>query len=168
MATLLIHNCLLSPEDSFNLLSVSQLQASHRNSVDFALVSPQLHLTSSTGTFSVPLCLTDGLHSLAMDPLSINDVRYSHNPHYDLTEPGPYVPLSVTVPTASFPSLVGDWTCRMFVAPSPHHRVLAFPSADGPAFGAQLKDFCDRRTYDTQDPLQMSDMSVHPFYGYVS
>ncbi len=166
-----LFNCLLSQGGLFNLLSVSQLQASNLHSVDFALEFPHLSLHSSSGFFRVLLRMTDGLCSVNMEPLSLNDDRYCRNPRFDLTEPGRYVPPSSVVPAGSLLRTLDNWTCRKFVAPSPRRRVLAFPAADGQAFGAELKDFCQqfivplspppaRRTYDTHNTLHMSDLSV--------
>jgi hypothetical protein len=166
-----VHNCLLCQTGHFNLLSVLQLQASNLHSVDFSLELPHLHLTVPSGDFHVPLILTDGLYSLTMEPLSINDPRYARNPRFVLTAPGRYVPPTITVTPPGSPPPLGNWICRLFVAPSPRRRVLAFPLTNGPAFGENLKDFCQqflvplaippsRRTYDPLNALQMSDLSV--------
>ena len=142
VATLLIHNCLLSQTGLFNLLSVSQLQASQLHVVDFSLLSARLSLTSSSGAFDVPLLLSDGLYSFTVEPLSVADPRYSQNPQFALTAPGVYVPPTTVSPGPS--SGFVDWTCRLFVAPSRQRRVLAFPTADGPSFGDHLKEFCQK------------------------
>ena len=54
---ILIHNCLLSPGGSFNLVSVSQLQASGSNTVDFNRDAPTLTIQSGTGRLTLPLAL---------------------------------------------------------------------------------------------------------------
>jgi hypothetical protein len=123
LATVLVHNCLLSPGGSFNLLSVSQLQHSRQNSVDFNPESPHLRLQSSAGLCHVPLTMTDGLYSVPMASLSVNDERYLTQPIFDLTEKGRYVPPTTAVPDvstvpAATRSTFGSWVCRMFVAPS--------------------------------------------------
>ena len=64
--TLLIHNCLLSQGGVFNLLSVSQIQMSRLNSVDFATTPPCITLQSRTTMSIVPLHLIDGLYSVTM------------------------------------------------------------------------------------------------------
>ncbi len=170
VATILIHNCLLSQTGLFNLLSVSQLQASQLHFVDFSLLTPRLCLTSSSGDFDVPLLLSDGLYSLTVEPLSIADPRYSLNPRFELTAPGAYVPPTIVPRSGTPPGLV-DWACRLFVAPSRQRRVLAFPATDGPSFGDHLNEFCQqfigplspppsRRAYDPLNDLHMSDLSV--------
>jgi hypothetical protein len=67
VVTILIHNCFLSQNGLFNLLSISQLQASRLHFVDFSLLSPRLCLTSDSGDFDVPLLLSDGLYSFTME-----------------------------------------------------------------------------------------------------
>ncbi len=68
-------------------------------------------------------------------------------------------------------SPLGHWDYRLLVPPSSRRRVLAFPTADGQNFGANLTTFCDnylaplsptpaRRTYDAGNGLHMSDLSV--------
>ena len=59
----------------------------------------------------------------------------------------------------------------MFVLPSSGHRVLAYPGSTHSAFDENLRDFCvdflappsippARRTYQEDNPLHMSDLSV--------
>ncbi len=172
--TILIHNCLLSPGGSFNLLSVSQLQHSRVNTVDFDPEFPHLRLQSITGYCHIPLVMTDGLYSVIMSPLSVNDTRYLDQPLFALTDKGRYSPPTTpaVVPNSSPEiSTFGTWVCRMIVAPSSRRRVLAFPTVDGPAFGTHLRDFCQqflappsippaRRSYDVDNPTHMSDLSV--------
>ena len=91
-----IHNCLLSQGSPFNLLSVSQFQASRLNSVDFRPGSPNLSVKSSTGRADFPLALMDGLYSFVAEPLHPSDDRYRSLPRFDLTpSDGPYSTLSV-------------------------------------------------------------------------
>ena len=52
-----VHDCLLSQGSPFNLLSVSQLQACARNSVDFSVGSPHLSAHSPTGQATIPLTM---------------------------------------------------------------------------------------------------------------
>ena len=75
-AVLLIHNCLLSEGGAFNLVSVSQLQASGGNSVSFERGTASIRLQSGTGIFHLPLDLQDGLYNFQASPLHINDERY--------------------------------------------------------------------------------------------
>ncbi len=89
---LLLHNCLLTKGGEFNLISVSQMQASGLHSVDFASELPQLYLRSSAGLLHVPMQLTDGLYSVVLEPISINDVRYLQFSHINLTDNGDYTP----------------------------------------------------------------------------
>ena len=178
-STVLIHNCLLSQGGLFNLLSVSQVQMSRMNLVVFDPESPHLLLNSSSAVMHLPLHLTDGLYSLTMEPLSVNDTRYLELPRFDLTDKGRYVPptlpASAECPSGPTPttlvSSLGSWTCRNIVPPSSSRRVLAFPSNPGQDFGDNLRDFCQqfmaplstppaRRTYDSGNALHMSDLSV--------
>jgi hypothetical protein len=91
-AVLLIHNCLLSEGGGFNLVSVSQLQASGANSVSFDPGAASIRLKSGNGFFFLPLELQDGLYNFQASPLHINDERYVTLPRYALTEKGEYVP----------------------------------------------------------------------------
>jgi hypothetical protein len=161
---LLLHNCLLTKGGEFNLISVSQMQMPGLHSVDFASDLPQLHLRSTAGLIHVPMQLTDGLYSVVLEPVSINDIRYLQFSQVDLTSKDDYTPPTVGPPTRL-------WSCRTLVAPSSRHRVLAFPTIDGPAFGAHLQEFCQqylaplsippaRQTYDVGNVVHMSDLSV--------
>jgi hypothetical protein len=162
-----IFNCLLSPSGSFNLVSVSQLQASGQNTVDFGHNSPALSLTSGTGNLTIPLTLEDGLFSFSAQPFHLNDERYTTLPRYHLTSKGDYVPPT----TSPSPSALGSWHYTMFVAPSSSRRVVTLPAAVGSAFDAALTQFCSnfiapigippaRRTYDSANPAHMADFSV--------
>jgi hypothetical protein len=91
-AVLLIHNCLLSEGGAFNLVSVSQLQASGVNSVSFDRGTASIRLQSGTGIFYLPLELQAGLYNFQASPLHINDERYVTLPRHALTEKGEYVP----------------------------------------------------------------------------
>ena len=172
---ILLHNCLLSQGGAFNLLSVSQLQSSRLHSVNFSPDSPHLWLKSSSGAVQVPLSLTDGLYSVAFEPISVNDVRYATHPRFDLTAKGDYVPAShitAQLSTTQSASSLGNWSCRLLVAPSSRRRVMAFPSEGlDVAFASHLREFCQqylaplstppaRRTYDQDNPLHMSDLSI--------
>ncbi len=171
--TVLIHNCLLSQGGMFNLLSVSQLQATRSNTIDFSSGSPHLRVQSDAGLVTtIPLLLEDGLYSVAMFPLLVNDTRYADNPRCIFTDPGPYMPPTAIVGSQSCDSRrAPTWECRLLIAPSLLRRILAFPSLEGPDFSANLQDFCRnfqaplaipaaRRTYDADNPLHMSDLSV--------
>jgi hypothetical protein len=81
----LIHECLLSQESPFNLLSVSQFQAVDQNSVNFSLGSPSLSAKSSGGSATIPLLLDDGLYSFLAEPIHPSDDRYRSLPRFDLT-----------------------------------------------------------------------------------
>ena len=83
-----IHNCLLSQESPFNLLSVSQFQTSHLNSVDFRPGSPNFSVQSSAGHAVFPLALLDGLYSFLAESIHPSDDRYRSLPRFDLTPPG--------------------------------------------------------------------------------
>jgi hypothetical protein len=162
---ILLRNCLLSPGDSFNLVSVSQLQASGQNSVNFHHDSPTLSLTSGPGHLLLPLTLSDGLFSFSAQPFHINDERYTTLPRFHLTAKGPYVPPASTLDSSN------SWNYTLIVAPSSTRRVVAYPAAIGPEFDAALRQFCTtfiaptaippaRRTYDSANPLHMADLSI--------
>jgi hypothetical protein len=91
-AIILIHNCLLSEGGGFNLVSVSQLQASGANSVSFDTGAQSIRLQSGTGIFHLPLALQDGLYNFQAFHIHINDERYVTLPRYLLTAKGDYVP----------------------------------------------------------------------------
>jgi hypothetical protein len=173
VATVLLHNCLLSQGGSFNLLSVSQLQMSRSNSVDFSPDAPRLNLQSRGGkVFVIPLQLSDGLFSVIFHPLSVNDIRYADNPQFALTAPGSYVPpTALAARPNSLDPVLPNWERRLIVAPSASRRIMAFPSREGPDFNTNLQNFCQRfhaplsipparRTYDKDNPIHMSDLSV--------
>ena len=146
---------------------------SRANSVDFSPDAPRLTLQSRGGkVFVIPLELHDGLFSVTFQPLSVNDLRYASNPHFMLTAPGPYTPpTNLATSSCSLDPDPPNWECRLLVAPSAGRRIMAFPSREGPDFSANLQDFCHhfhaplsippaRRTYDKDNPLHMSDLSV--------
>jgi hypothetical protein len=94
--TILIHDCLLSQGSPFNLLSVSQFQASGRHTVDFSVDGPSLRvrtrghtstrsIRSSQATTTIPLVACDGLYGFYAEPLHPNDNRYSSLPRFHLT-----------------------------------------------------------------------------------
>ncbi len=107
-AIILIHSCLLTPGGTFNLLSVSQLQASGQHLASFDLTAPLLQLRSTSGEFLLPMVLTDGLYSFSAAPLHINDVLYTTLPRYDLTSRGPYTPPTTISQMASSSSCHDD------------------------------------------------------------
>jgi hypothetical protein len=92
----LIHDCLLSQGSPFNLLSVSQFQASTPNSVDFSIDSPYLsvhfmaNVRSQTRHVILPLTMDDGLYSFLAEPIHPNDDRYRALPRFDFTPKGQY------------------------------------------------------------------------------
>ncbi len=170
-AVLLIHNCLLSQVGTFNLVSVSQLQASGSNLVSFDNASPSISLSSSSGSFQLPLTIQDGLYNFSAHPLHLNDERYVTLPRYALTAPGSYVPPTVSHVPPSPSSTAGTWGYRLYVPPSPLHRVLAFPSNTATQFHADLEEFCtgflappaippSRQTYNAANPIHMRDLSI--------
>jgi hypothetical protein len=64
-----------------------------------------------------------------------------------------------------------NWVCKLFVAPSVFRRVFAFPAEPGATFDADLQSFCDnfiapasippaRQTYNANNPIHMSDLSI--------
>jgi hypothetical protein len=116
----LIHNCPLSEGGAFNLVSVSQLQASGGNSVSFDREVSSIRLQSGTGVFHLPLDLQDGLYNFQASPLHINDERYVTLPRYALTENGEYVPpttIRTNVTQLDSPLLLKilvDWSDRKF------------------------------------------------------
>ena len=137
----LIHNCLLSPGGSFNLVSVSQLQHSGSNTVDFNRDSPTLTLQSGTGRPTLPLILEDGLFSFLAQPLHINDERYTTLPRFHLTAKGAYVPPTASPTLSSALVASGSWNYTLLVAPSASRRVVALPAVGGSSFDAALRDF---------------------------
>ncbi len=170
-AIILVNNCLLTPGGTFNLLSVSQLQESGVNLASFDLTSPLLILRSTIGQFLLPMVLTDGLYSFSAAPLHINDVLYTTLPRYHLTSRGDYTPPTTSSMLASSSTLSSNWECRIFVAPSASRRVLAFPAEPGATFDTDLRRFCDdfiapasippaRQTYNANNPIHMSDLSI--------
>jgi hypothetical protein len=148
VSIILLHNCLLSQGGVFNLLSVSQLQASRLHSVNFSPDSPHLDLKSASGSVKVPLSLADGLYSVGLEPISVNDVRYVTHPRFDLTAKGDYSPPAVAetcLATKEGTSPLGNWVCRLLVAPSTSRRVMAFPATEeSAAFDSHLREFCQR------------------------
>ncbi len=118
-------------ESSTCLASPNQLQMSRLHSVNFSPDSPHLDLKSASGSVQVPLSLADGLYSVSLEPISVNDVRYGTHPRFDLTAKGEYSPPTVDgtcLATQEGVSPLGNWTCRLLVAPSSSHRVMAFPT----------------------------------------
>ena len=98
----LIHDCLLSQGSPFNLLSVSQFQSTIRNTVDFAVGSPHLSVSSpswrplapvlcTTSHALFPLILREGLYSFSAEPIHPSDDRYRTLPRFNLT---PVTPIS--------------------------------------------------------------------------
>jgi hypothetical protein len=138
VSIILLHNCVLSQGEVFNLLSVSQLQASRLHSVK----------SSDSGSVKVPLSLADGLYSVGLEPISVNDVRYGTHSRFDLTAKGDYSPPTVAetcLATKEGASPLGNWVCRLLVAPSTSRRVMAFPAAEeGAAFDSHLREYCQR------------------------
>ncbi len=72
----MIHDCLLIQGSSFNLLSVSQLQSSGLNCVDFAVGSPHLCVTTAAASTLFPLVLHDGLYTFSAEAILPNDDRF--------------------------------------------------------------------------------------------
>jgi hypothetical protein len=85
----LIHDCLLSQGSPFNLLSVSQFQASRRNSVNFSTSPPSLLVSTPSGRACFPLTLEDGLYSFLVEPIHPSDDRYRSLPRFGFTMPTP-------------------------------------------------------------------------------
>jgi hypothetical protein len=63
------------------------------NRVDFSLVSPLMMVTTSGSkrkTIFIPLRLDDGLFALSLEPLHVDDPRYSRLPKCDVTPCGDF------------------------------------------------------------------------------
>jgi hypothetical protein len=122
-----IHNCLLcetkSEEDTFNLISVSQLLRSKRNSVQFQSEQSTITLSHPRRTSDVILDLVpdDGLYALDVRPMSPQDVRKETNLSFDFTvneelvRDRPIVNPHNLFPTTSTksPTKLGIWYTRI-------------------------------------------------------
>jgi hypothetical protein len=81
-----IHNCLLCHgEDSFNLLSVSQMLQSGNISVLFKENKASIEVVQGGISTNLPLKAIDGLYELRVRPISLSDRRIHHLKRYDLT-----------------------------------------------------------------------------------
>ena len=191
-----IHNCLYSFGE-FNLLSASQLQMVSGNSLDLSVEDPHLCLGESllgpennssaddlggiNKALKIPLVMDEGLYSLVMEPLSPDDPRFGMLPIYDVTPPGPFVPISqramVTVAEGERNSETLTWTTHVLSEPPKIGRILVGrilamnTSQSTQDFNAELTGFCDsflapagtppaRKQYDISNVSHMSDLSV--------
>jgi hypothetical protein len=178
-----IHNCLLchknNGEEEFNLISVSQILRTRRNTVSFGSDGSVMVVKSldHKDEFVFPLRLDDGLYSVDAIPMNPSDRRIRN---------GICLPLTLEVDSilnqdvrddsttldkkTKAPSRLGAWYVRvLWVGPV---RVLASMS-DG--FGEELKTFCqeyitplplpqNRKVYQVNDIEDMSDLSIR-FFG---
>jgi hypothetical protein len=173
-----IHNCLLcettSADDTFNLISVSQLLRSKRNSVQFQSQQSTITLSHPRRTSDVILNLVpdDGLYALDVRPMSPRDARKETYLSFDLTVNEELVRDNPTAqphnlfptPATKSPTKLGIWYTRIL-------WVGHIISLVGKGFTDELKDFCAtyvaplsippaRRTYQTTNVEDLADLSV--------
>ena len=100
-----IHNCLHSYGE-FNLISVSQLKLVAGNSVDFSVQSPGVKFSRSQSEqlnspgpdfLEFALNIEDGLYSFLVEPISPSDPRFYELPVYNITLPGDFCPLNISL-----------------------------------------------------------------------
>jgi hypothetical protein len=142
-----IHNCLHS-FGKFNLISVSQLKMVQGNSLNFSVDNPFLKLSfaqsqneefPSSGCFEIPLTMDDGLYSVLLEPVSVNDPRYYTLPVFDVTPPGNFVPVTQLLCASS--GNPHSWTTEVLSLSSTQGRVLALNAALD--FDHELRAFSD-------------------------
>ncbi len=145
----MIHDCLLSQGSSFNLLSVSQFQSSGLNSVDFAVGSPHLSVTTAAASTLFPLILHEGLYNFSAEPILPNDDRFRTLPRFDWTStsaflsspipgvspslvsvpPWPPLPRGTGTPVLrSVPSSLGTWSLRLLAGSTSRRRINSWLS----------------------------------------
>ena len=175
-----IHNCLFCHgEDSFNLLSVSQMLRTGRNEVVFSQDHSRLCVGRGDGNaVTIPLNQKDGLYELKVTPVYLGEERlYGNLPCVDITmdddprlwdeekprtgyskEPMEYAGMRA-------PSKLGVWHCRMLWTSC---KALMNEVRE---YDSQLNEFCDsyfappsqpatRKTYRTRDVNDMADLSL--------
>ena len=163
-----IHNCLCG-HGEFNLISVSQLVQQKGNNVDFSLQNPYLTLVSSGQKgrhFRLPLSMDDGLFGLTLEPLQLNDSRYSRYPKCDVTPGGIFSLCNSETPER--------WRAKVLVSGTSSARILVAPSTN---YDWNLQSFCSdflappsiplaRRQYDPHSEADMSELSIRfaPYY----
>jgi hypothetical protein len=178
-----IHNCLLchknNGEEEFNLISVSQILRTRRNTVSFGCDQSKITIKSldHKSEYVFPLQLDDGLYSVAAFPVSQNDRRMRHSVCLDITLEVDSVlstDLSAakitTGPAMKSPSRLVVWFVKVLWIGTV--RMLSGISA---GFGDELISFCqeyiaplpipeNKKRYQVDNIEDMSDLSIR-FFG---
>ena len=157
-----IHNCLFSYGE-FNLISVSHLSQVVGNLVEFnasssSMILGQTSVSNRSATFT--LDLEDGLYALVVEPLQVDDFRYSKFPKDDVT-PGGDFRMGRSISETR-------WQPRVIAVASVSARILA---ATSEAYDDNLNVFCSeflapasipdaKRQYDITSDLDMSELSI--------
>ena len=157
---LCVHNCLCG-HGEFNLISVSQLVQQKGNVVDFSVVSPNLTIIGPKGRkFRFPLFMDEGLFGMKLEPLQMNDSRYSRYPKCDVTPGGVFSFCTSETPDR--------WQAKVLVSGTSSARILVSPALE---YDWKLQSFCSdflappsipsaRRQYDPHSELDMSQLSI--------
>ena len=189
-----LHNCLLchseSGEETFNLISVSQLVRTRQASVSFGADSSEVIITKMRKKGMVfNLSPDDGLYSLSFEPISWNDPRFESLSQLDVTleddsaiggvTPAAFAPKvdwtqvdtggPSMVPNKS-PNTLGVWHTKIFWI----GKCLALPGVCK-GFDAELDEFCaqyiaplstptSKRKYQVDNIEDMADLSIR-FFG---
>ena len=190
-----IHNCLLCHnvigEESFNLISVSQMVRTKRIKVSFgANLSEVMISTKRKKEICFPLVPDDGLYSLHFSPISWNDSRFESLTRLEVTLEDDPVMRGVTSsamasrvdrstpavecgqPVAPFksPNKLGVWHAKILWI----GKCLALPAVCK-GFDTELDEFCSqyiaplstpssKRTYQVDNIDDMADLSIR-FFG---
>ena len=189
-----IHNCLLCHseigEETFNLISVSQLVRTRQATVSFGADSSDVIITTKRKKgMGFTLTPDDGLYSLSFEPISWNDPRFESLSQLNVTledDPavGGVIPAAFAptvdktqgeigdppvVPNKS-PNKLGVWHTKIFWI----GKCLALPGVCK-GFDAELDEFCaqyiaplstptSKRTYQVDNIEDMADLSIR-FFG---
>jgi hypothetical protein len=190
-----IHNCLLchreNGEESFNLISVSQMLRTKQIKVSFgADLSEVMISTKKKKEICFPLVPDDGLYSLNFGPISWNDSRFESLTRLEVTlEDDPVMrgvtssamaskvnwsnPVGVCGPPVApskSPNKLGAWHAKIFWI----GKCLALPGVCK-GFDTELDEFCSqyiaplstpssKRTYQVDNIDDMADLSIR-FFG---
>jgi hypothetical protein len=133
------------------------------NNVDFSLKNPYLTLVSSGPKgrhFRLPLFMDDGLFGVTLEPLQLNDSRYSRYPKCDVTPGGIFSLCNSETPER--------WRAKVLVSGTSSARILVAPGTD---YDWNLQSFCSdflappsipsaRRQYDPHSEADMSELSI--------
>ena len=183
-----IFNCLLCHgEESFNLLSVSQMIRTGKVGVMFQEKAAYIEIKDKKGgtPFKLPLTESDGLYEIRVQPISTNDRRIHHAKQFELTcendvHADDAAPSILTqFATLKSPSRLGVWKTKVVwignkkTESVPLMKVLMAGrvSTTTSIYEENLQEFCaayfppampreDRKTYQVNDVADMADLSI--------